>query len=106
MRPRRGRTGCCSRSTRRRGRQDESRVGSRTRAAYAVMAHIALWAGNEDPAPLAREALAEEGGTKIARIIAFRVLAFDAARRGERAEGIGFAVRQIYGLAGYSSRFP
>lgn len=54
-------------------------------AAYAIMGHVALWAGSEDPAPFAREALDDPGATRIARIIALRVLAFDANQRGERA---------------------
>ena len=53
-------------------------------AAYAIMGHIALWAGNDDPAPYAREALDDPGATRIARIIALRVLAFDANQRGDR----------------------
>ena len=53
-------------------------------AAYAIMAHIALWAGNDDPTPYAREALDEPGATRIARIIAYRVLAFKAAQQGDR----------------------
>ncbi|MGH1488116.1 MAG: hypothetical protein ACRBK7_01780, partial [Acidimicrobiales bacterium] len=45
-----------------------------------------LWAGGEDPAPFARQALDDPGGTRIARIIALRVLAFDASHRGDRQE--------------------
>jgi predicted ATPase/DNA-binding winged helix-turn-helix (wHTH) protein len=53
-------------------------------AAYAIMGHVALWAGGEDPAPYAREALDDPGATRIARIIAYRVLAFDACQYGDR----------------------
>ncbi len=53
-------------------------------AAYAIMGHIALWAGGDDPAPYAREALDDPGATRIAKIIALRVLAFDANQRGDR----------------------
>lgn len=53
-------------------------------AAYAIMAHVALWAGNDDPTPYAREALDDPGATRIARIIAYRVLAFHAGRHGDR----------------------
>jgi predicted ATPase/DNA-binding winged helix-turn-helix (wHTH) protein len=54
-------------------------------AAYAIMGHIALWAGNDDPTPYAREALDDPGATRIARIIAHRVLAFHAAQQGDRS---------------------
>ncbi len=53
-------------------------------AAYAIMGHIALWAGNDDPTPYANEALEDPGGTRIAKIIAYRVLAFYAAQAGDR----------------------
>lgn len=53
-------------------------------AAYAIMGHVALWAGNDDPAPYAREALEDPSATRIARIIALRVLAFDANHHGDR----------------------
>jgi len=55
-------------------------------AAYAIMGHIALWAGNDDPTPYAQEALDDPGATRIARIIAYRVLAFHAGRHGDREE--------------------
>jgi predicted ATPase/DNA-binding winged helix-turn-helix (wHTH) protein len=54
-------------------------------AAYAIMGHVALWAGNEDPAPYARAALDDPSATRIAKIIALRVLAFDANQRADRA---------------------
>ncbi|MDX2378197.1 MAG: winged helix-turn-helix domain-containing protein [Acidimicrobiia bacterium] len=54
-------------------------------AAYAIMGHIALWAGNDDPTPYAREALSDPRATRIARIIAHRVLAFYAAQQGDRS---------------------
>lgn len=59
-------------------------------AAYAIMAHIALWAGNDDPTPYAREALDDPGATRIARIIAYRVLAFRAAQQGDRAHAVTY----------------
>ena len=58
-------------------------------AAYAIMGHVALWAGSDDPAPYAREALDDPGATRIARIIAYRVLAFDANQRGDRESARG-----------------
>ena len=57
-------------------------------AAYAIMGHIALWAGNEDPTPYAHEALDDPDATRIARIIAYRVLAFNAAQQGDRSLAI------------------
>lgn len=59
-------------------------------AAYAIMGHVALWAGGDDPASYAREALADPGATRIAKIIALRVLAFAASQVGARAEARGF----------------
>lgn len=53
-------------------------------AAYAIMGHVALWAGGDDPTPYAREALDDPEATRIARIIALRVLAFEASQRGDR----------------------
>lgn len=53
-------------------------------AAYAIMGHVVLWAGTEDPAPFARAALEDARATRIAKIIALRVLAFDANHRGDR----------------------
>lgn len=58
-------------------------------AAYAIMGHVALWAGNDDPTQYAHEALDDPGATRIARIIAYRVLAFDASQRGDRANARG-----------------
>ena len=53
-------------------------------AAYAIMGHVALWAGNEDPTPYAHEALDDPSATRIARIIAYRVLGFHSGQRGDR----------------------
>ena len=53
-------------------------------AAYAIMGHIALWAGSEDPTPHAEAALADPGATRIAKIIALRVLGFHAGQQGDR----------------------
>lgn len=53
-------------------------------AAYAIMGHVALWAGNDDPTPYALEALDDPSATRIAKIIARRVLAFDANHRRDR----------------------
>jgi predicted ATPase len=78
-------------------RREQARLAERVRArwpdseapfraaAYAIMAHIALWAGNDDPTPYAREALGDPNATRIARIIADRVLAFYAAQQGDRS---------------------
>jgi predicted ATPase/DNA-binding winged helix-turn-helix (wHTH) protein len=77
-------------------RREQARLAARVRdrwpdaedpfraAAYAIMAHIALWAGNDDPTPYALVALHDPKATRIARIIALRVLAFHAGQRGDR----------------------
>lgn len=79
-------------------RREQARLAARVRdrwpddadpfraAAYAIMGHVALWAGGDDPTVYAREALADPGGTRIARIIALRVLAFSASQDGDRSQ--------------------
>lgn len=78
-------------------RREQARLAARVRdrwpdtddpfraAAYAIMAHIALWAGNDDPTPFARAALDDPRATRIAQIIAQRVLGFHTAQQGDRA---------------------
>jgi len=77
-------------------RREQARLAARVRdrwpdsddpfraAAYAIMAHIALWAGSDDPTPYAETALADPGATRIAKIIAQRVLGFSAGQQGDR----------------------